>query len=80
MEDEWCEMSCVSCVRGTTEEEEATEEAEEEEEEEEEPGVSDQKQKPHTKMWGKNEVPFSHVDEASLGSRPTSREAGPCRC
>ena len=49
-------MSCVSCVRGTTEEEEATEEAEEEEEEEEEeePGVSDQKQKPHTKMWGKN--------------------------
>ena len=51
MEDEWCEMSCVSCVRGTTEEEEATEE---EEEEEEEPGVSDQKQKPHTKMWGKN--------------------------
>ena len=30
----------------------ATEEAEEEEEEEE-PGVSDQKQKPHTKMWGK---------------------------
>ena len=45
-------MSCVSCVRGTTEE--ATEEAEEEEEEEEEePGVSDQKQKPHTKMWGK---------------------------
>ena len=32
MEDEWCEMSCVSCVRGTTEEEEATEEAEEEEE------------------------------------------------
>ena len=29
----------------------ATEEAEEEEEEEE-PGVSDQKQKPHTKMWG----------------------------
>ena len=32
----------------------ATEEAEEEEEEEEEPGVSDQKQKPHTKMWGKN--------------------------
>ena len=31
--------------------EEATEE-EDEEEEEEEPGVSDQKQKPHTKMWG----------------------------
>ena len=43
-----CEMSCVSCVRGTTEE--ATEEAEEEEEEE--PGVSEQKQKPQTKMWG----------------------------
>ena len=40
-----CEMSCVSCVRGTTEEEA-------EEEDEEEPGVSDQKQKPHTKMWG----------------------------
>ena len=35
-------------------EEEATEATEEEEEEdEEEPGVSDQKQKPHTKMWGK---------------------------
>ena len=44
-------MSCVSCVcvRETTEE--ATEEAEEEDEEEE-PGVSDQKQKPHAKMWG----------------------------
>ena len=40
-----CEMSGV---RST---EEATEE--EDEEEEEEPGVSEQKQKPHTKMWGK---------------------------
>ena len=33
----------VSCWRGGT-----TEKAEEEEE----PGVSEQKQKPHTKMWG----------------------------
>ena len=39
-----CEMSGV---RST---EEATEEADEEE-----PGVSEQKQKPHTKMWGKKE-------------------------
>ena len=37
----------MRCVRGTTEEATA-----EEDEEEEEPGVSDQKQKPHTKMWG----------------------------
>ena len=42
----------VSCWGGGTTEE-ATEEAEEEEDEEEEPGVSEQKQKPHTKMWGK---------------------------
>ena len=51
-------MSCVSCGRGTTEE--ATEEAEEEDEEE--PGVSDQKQKPHTKMWGiKLGNPHRHI-------------------
>ena len=50
-------MSCVSCVRGTTEE--ATEETEEEDEEE--PGVSDQKQKPHTKMWGKRIYPMIYT-------------------
>ena len=40
-----CEMNCRSKVggRGATEEEEK---------EEEEPGVSEPKQKPHTKMWG----------------------------
>ena len=43
MEVKLCEMSGV---RST---EEATEEADEEEEE---PGVSEQKQKTHTKMWG----------------------------
>ena len=36
----------------------ATEEAEEEEEE---PGVSEQKQKPHTKMWGKTQKYAKHI-------------------
>ena len=80
MEDEWCEMSCVSCVRGTTEEEEATEEAEEEEEEEEEeePGVSDQKQKPHTKMWGikKSVLSFAFL-AVSLSLRMHYRDDDP---
>ena len=42
MEVKLCEMSGVR----------STEEATEEADEEEEPGVSEQKQKPHTKMWG----------------------------
>ena len=33
---------------------------EEEKEEEEEPGVSEQKQKTHTKMWGKKENEAIH--------------------
>ena len=41
----------MSCGGRTMEE--ATEEAEDEEDEE--PGVSKQKQKPHTKMWGISE-------------------------
>ena len=43
MSDELCEMSCGS---------EVVEVKLELEEKEEEPGVSEQKQKPHTKMWG----------------------------
>ena len=50
MSDELCEMSCGSEVGGA-EGGGATEE-------EEEPGVSEQKQKPHTKMWGKIKIGF----------------------
>ena len=61
--DELCEMSCGSEVGragggGATEEEEKNEA---EEEAEEEPGVSEQKQKPHTKMWGKKKHRISPV-------------------
>ena len=57
-----CEMSCGSEVVGGAGGGGATEEEEEEEEKEKEPGVSEQKQKPHTKMWGKKHVmPLSHL-------------------
>ena len=49
----------MSCWGGGTSQE-ATEEAEDEEKE---PGVSEQKQKPHTKMWGQKRT--AHPDRGA---------------
>ena len=69
-------MSCGSEVGGAggggaTEEEEKKEA---EEEAEEEPGVSEQKQKPHTKMWGKNLCFSSALEHKDLITAQAKRK------
>ena len=50
------------------------EEREEEREEEKEPGIQNQKQEPHTKLWGKNCIQFIRISSNSFVCLPKKIE------